>query len=205
MHETIAEGDPAVGSDLVMGMSSVAALDARLPFRAFVLDNWSVEQGLPQITALSITQDRAGYLWIGMHGHLLAAARRAGDVTVRWGGEEFLLLLNDVDANSAMASAERLRRNIAAEEFSDSRGGNIRLTCSIGFSLHPLAAESGNDTFEAALELADIALYRAKREGRNACVGLIANTLLTASALQQPLIPQINSLLASGTLRWLRN
>jgi len=41
------------------------ALDARLPFRAFILDNWSVEQGLPQITALSIVQDRAGYLWIG--------------------------------------------------------------------------------------------------------------------------------------------
>ena len=49
----------------MLAIPAALALDARLPFRAFILDNWSVEQGLPQITALSITQDRAGYLWVG--------------------------------------------------------------------------------------------------------------------------------------------
>src|SRR5690348_6715967 len=59
----------------MLAIPAALALDAKLPFRAFILDNWSVEQGLPQITALSITQDRAGYLWIGTQ---LALARFDG-------------------------------------------------------------------------------------------------------------------------------
>ncbi|MER3546903.1 MAG: hypothetical protein C4338_04575 [Rhodanobacteraceae bacterium] len=56
-------------------VSSADALNSRLPFRAFVLDNCSVEQGLPQITSLSIAQDRTGYLWIATQ---LAIARFDG-------------------------------------------------------------------------------------------------------------------------------
>ncbi len=44
-------------------MRSAVALDPQTPIHAFVLDHWSVEQGLPQITILGITQDRAGFLW----------------------------------------------------------------------------------------------------------------------------------------------
>ncbi|CAM5630150.1 hypothetical protein SALBM135S_05841 [Streptomyces alboniger] len=57
--------------------------------------------------------------------------------------------------------AERLRRDIAAKAFADCRGGAIRLTCSIGFSMHPLAAHGDMATFETAVELADFALYPA--------------------------------------------
>jgi diguanylate cyclase (GGDEF)-like protein len=135
-------------------------------------------------------------------GRLLADARRGSDLTVRWGGEEFLLLLNGVDAASAFATAERLRRDIAAQDFGDGRGGNIRLTCSIGFSLHPLAEETSNATFEAALELADLALYRAKRDGRNLSIGLVATAPLAEEVLQEPLARQLDALLASEQVRW---
>lgn len=47
-----------------------AALDAGKPFRDYVADTWGVEQGLPQISVLSITQDPAGYLWFGTQGGL---------------------------------------------------------------------------------------------------------------------------------------
>jgi diguanylate cyclase (GGDEF)-like protein len=137
-------------------------------------------------------------------GRLLASARRGSDLTVRWGGEEFLLLLNGVDAISALATAERLRRDIAAMDFGDGRGGKIRLTCSIGFSLHPLAEESSNETFEAALELADLALYRAKRDGRNLSTGLIATAPLPEEVLHKPLARQLDALLASEQVRWVR-
>ncbi|MCR6685418.1 diguanylate cyclase [Pseudoxanthomonas sp.] len=46
------------------------ALDADKPFRDYVADSWGVEQGLPQISVLSITQDPAGYLWFGTQGGL---------------------------------------------------------------------------------------------------------------------------------------
>jgi diguanylate cyclase (GGDEF)-like protein len=137
-------------------------------------------------------------------GRLLLAARRDNDITLRWGGEEFLLLLRDVDAAKALVIAERLRRDIAAQDFSDGRGGKIKLSCSIGFSLHPLAAYADNSTFDAALELADFALYRAKKDGRNACVGLVATAPMPAEILRAPLAPELDGLLASGRLRWVR-
>jgi diguanylate cyclase (GGDEF)-like protein len=41
------------------------ALDPAVPFRDYELDRWGVENGLPQITVMSIVQDHAGYLWVG--------------------------------------------------------------------------------------------------------------------------------------------
>lgn len=137
-------------------------------------------------------------------GRLLLQARRSSDITVRWGGEEFLLLLPGIDVAGALNIAERLRRDIAAQDFTDGRGGDIRLTCSIGFSLHPLVMQPDCGTFDAVLELADLALYRAKQDGRNTCVGLIAATLLPAEILDTPFAPQLDALLAADRLRWVR-
>ena len=135
-------------------------------------------------------------------GGQLAALRRESDITVRWGGEEFLLLLQDVDVAGVMITAERLRRDIAARAFADGRGGVVRLTCSIGFSMHPLASSADKATFDAALELADLALYRAKHLGRNRCVGLLVTAPLSAQILQNPFAPQVDALLAAGQLQW---
>ncbi|MCW8808611.1 MAG: diguanylate cyclase [Rhodanobacter sp.] len=137
-------------------------------------------------------------------GLLLTAARRDSDITVRWGGEEFLLLLQDVDAAGVMNIAERLRHDIGAQDFTDGRGGKLRVTCSIGFSMHPVSTYADNTTFHAAVELADLALYRAKQDGRNTSVGLIVTTLLSAEVLRAPLAPQLDTLLASNRLRWAR-
>ncbi|MEO9077930.1 MAG: diguanylate cyclase [Rhodanobacter sp.] len=135
-------------------------------------------------------------------GGELAALRRESDITVRWGGEEFLLLLQDVDAAGVLVIAERLRRDIAAKDFMNGRGGAIRLTCSIGFSMYPPATRAQKASFEATLELADLALYRAKHLGRNQCVGLLVSAPLTADILRSPFAPQLDALLSSGHLRW---
>ncbi|MEO9079656.1 MAG: diguanylate cyclase [Rhodanobacter sp.] len=136
-------------------------------------------------------------------GSVLSALRRDSDITVRWGGEEFLLLLRNVNADDVWAIAERLRQDIAAREFKDDRGANIRLTCSIGFSMHPLTTHVDQSTFDATLELADVALYRAKSLGRDKCVGLLVTAPLPIGILQKPLAPQVNALLASRQLRWM--
>src|SRR5579863_9418312 len=45
--------------------SAASALEPGKPFHDYASDTWSLEQGLPQITVLSITQDTRGYMWFG--------------------------------------------------------------------------------------------------------------------------------------------
>ena len=96
---------------------------------------------------------------------------RAPDLLGRLGGEEFGILLPDTTQEEALATAERLRRAIAAEPLTqDGLAGNvgrqvaadIALTVSIGLtSLRP------GETLESLCRRADAALYAAKRAGRN--------------------------------------
>jgi ligand-binding sensor domain-containing protein len=48
----------------------VAALDPDKAFHHYVRNSWSIEEGLPQISALAITQDRQGYVWVGTQAGL---------------------------------------------------------------------------------------------------------------------------------------
>jgi diguanylate cyclase (GGDEF)-like protein len=78
---------------------------------------------------------------------------RDTDLAVRFGGEEFLLLLSDSDLPEAVKAAERLRADIERE---------AGVTVSIGIAQYRSGA-----TFESVLKAADDALYAAKRNGRN--------------------------------------
>jgi diguanylate cyclase (GGDEF)-like protein len=87
---------------------------------------------------------------------------RGGDTAVRWGGEEFLVILTDVGIDGARVFAERVRR--AIEEL---RIGSIGpVTISAGIS----ELELGEDEPGAAIARADASLYLAKSHGRNRVV-----------------------------------
>lgn len=89
---------------------------------------------------------------------------RPVDLIARIGGEEFLVVLPETDADKATATAERLRGRINALPVSLPGGkGSLRVTASIGLALVP----GGEEDIEALLALADGALYAAKAEGRN--------------------------------------
>ena len=92
-------------------------------------------------------------------GLALQSSLRPGDALSRFGGEEFLILLNDATAQQAEEIAGRLRANIAG--LAD-LPGSIRLTVSIG-----VAASRATDGREALLRRCDEALYLSKRGGRN--------------------------------------
>jgi len=90
------------------------------------------------------------------------ACLREGDVLARYGGEEFVLLLLNVDIDQIAVCCERLREAFAVASPVGMRLSDLSL--SIGMTL----LQDG-DTLQLALERADQALYRAKRNGRNRC------------------------------------
>ena len=89
------------------------------------------------------------------------ACVRRGDLLARWGGEEFLVLLPCTDIDAAQVVLERIRtrgRAIAARD----PGAAIAVTFSAGVAESPVG-----EAVELAIERADVAMYRAKREGRD--------------------------------------
>jgi diguanylate cyclase (GGDEF)-like protein/PAS domain S-box-containing protein len=91
-------------------------------------------------------------------------ALRSIDMVMRWGGEEFLMVLPDTDATRAMSTAERLREAIAAMEVAPLGSPIIRFTVSIGVALPT------SDIPSELLSRSDEALYAAKAGGRNQVV-----------------------------------
>jgi diguanylate cyclase (GGDEF)-like protein len=91
---------------------------------------------------------------------------REDDVVARFGGEEFVIFLNNTDSVSALKVAERLRQNIAADKIFDDKNNAITFTVSIG-----VVSSEKTDSLEILLRQVDDAMYLAKNNGRN-CVAL---------------------------------
>ncbi len=89
---------------------------------------------------------------------LLMEVTRTEDIVARFGGEEFVVVLDHTEADGAKLKAENIRR--AIEELTPE---NILVTVSIGLAQY----SSGKETFEELLKRADIAVYQAKEQGRN--------------------------------------
>lgn len=96
---------------------------------------------------------------------LLIGRVRVTDVPCRYGGEEFLLLLPGMAPDIAMLRANTWRTAFA-EMSSTLDGVTIKATMSIGVAIYP---EHG-DTITELTHCADLALYRAKEEGRNRAI-----------------------------------
>ena len=95
---------------------------------------------------------------------LLRENMRGGDVLVRLGGEEFVMLLPDMNRERAADVCERLRERLARQDWQARAGLPLAVTISIG-----LVATPPRD-LAALLGAADAALYRAKAEGRDRIV-----------------------------------
>ena len=104
-------------------------------------------------------------------GRVLQRTVRASDLIVRWGGEEFLIVIRFVDRALAPELAEKVRAAVAAHEFPIPGGTILRRTCSIGATAWPFSRSAIRAVaFEHVVDIADVALYSAKHSGRDAWV-----------------------------------
>ncbi|MBH9577477.1 ligand-binding sensor domain-containing diguanylate cyclase [Inhella proteolytica] len=96
------------------------------------------------------------------------------DYLVRWGGEEFLVVVRGTSRESLADLAEQACHVMADEPFVIPNGEPLNVTCSIGFACYPLDPSAPREApWSAVLAVADAALYAAKREGRNRWVGVV--------------------------------
>lgn len=99
-------------------------------------------------------------------GQMVQQEARAIDKVARFGGEEFVVLMQETENEGPAVLAERIRTRIANQLINHPDGGAISVTVSIGATM---AIRSDRD-IEDVIERADRALYQAKSEGRNRVV-----------------------------------
>ena len=107
----------------------------------------------------------AGDLILQQTAEILSSHSRAGDYVFRMGGEEFLMILVDINHANAVKVAEKLRRKIAEEKLGLTDGKRHQVTVSIGVSTY-----DGHPDYQHLLRQADQAMYQAKQDGRNRVV-----------------------------------
>lgn len=93
---------------------------------------------------------------------LLATQVRSSDFVFRYGGEEFLILLVELDEKQSMAVAEKIRCIVENAQLPLAGGRNVQLTLSLGVALY-----DGQTDPAHIIDLADQAVSRAKSDGRN--------------------------------------
>lgn len=100
--------------------------------------------------------------------HCIKNTIRKGDISARWGGEEFILLLPETNQQEALVQAERVRQAIERLAIAH-RGITLNITASFGVaSTQTVSADDRNCyDFESMVRAADDALYAAKNSGRN--------------------------------------
>jgi diguanylate cyclase (GGDEF)-like protein len=100
---------------------------------------------------------------------LLGEATRDTDVVVRSGGEEFLIVMPQTDAQAAGVCCERMRSAICEATW-DEIDSELAVTASVG-----VASTGASTAMEPLVKLADQRLYEAKHGGRNRVVGLVGS------------------------------
>ncbi|EOT8833888.1 diguanylate cyclase [Escherichia fergusonii] len=87
---------------------------------------------------------------------------RSSDYVFRYGGDEFVIVLTEASENDTLRIAERIRSRVEKTKLKAANGDDIPLSLSIGAAMF-----NGHPDYERLIQMADEALYIAKRRGRN--------------------------------------
>jgi len=120
------------------------------------------------VDGFKLVNDRYGHDWgdivLKEVARVLREKTRKSDIPVRYGGEEFVLMLPEVALEGAAQAAEKIRQEIKELKFNPDSGLSFSVTVSVG-----VASTSGQSygDGQAVVKDADLALYRAKKNGKN--------------------------------------
>jgi diguanylate cyclase len=156
-----------VNIDFLTGLNNYRTFD--------MVFNETIQKALKENEALSVllvdidyfkrVNDTYGHLngdaVLRQAGELLKNISRSADIISRNGGEEFSVILCHCPHEEALIIAERIRLAFKDNAFVLNEGTNIQITISIGI------ASLSEDKDESIIEQADLALYKAKANGRN--------------------------------------
>jgi len=180
-------------TDPLTGLGNRRSLDQRLPALLEALDRGErLPGGKTRLAFFVLDADRfkaindqyghtIGDLVLGALGDALRRHFREPGFVIRWGGEEFLAVVPVVDDAEALHQGELLRIAVAAHGAEIGAPAKLHCTISIGFACYPFDPTAPRRlNWERVVEVADGALYAAKRGGRNRvfgyrCVGSIDN------------------------------
>jgi diguanylate cyclase (GGDEF)-like protein len=131
----------------------------------------------------------------------LRQAIRPDDVLARWGGDEFVVVAHAQHVEHATMLAERIRERVAKMKCVLPRGAVARMSCSIGLTCLPFVpGKTEAVSWEHAIKIADLALYRAKR-GRNAWRGWFGTeSVATLHSVIGAVESNVDGLIANGVI-----
>ncbi|WP_177208058.1 two-component regulator propeller domain-containing protein [Pseudoalteromonas denitrificans] len=123
------------------------------------------------------------------------------DWVIRWGGEEFLVVSRFIQRAQMGVLAERIRANIEAYEFDLGEGRTIHRTCSMGIAGFPFITKQVKALiWEQTLQLADLALYAVKNNGRNGWISLFENHIEDVDEFYSEAVNHLDHLIEKGDI-----
>ena len=132
---------------------------------------------------------------------ILIRETRGSDYVVRFAGEEFVLVLRDIQIELVEQFSYRLNELIGKTVFNLPDGHRTRLTCSVGYAMYPLELLGGQlINWEISLQLAEMALYHVKHAGKNGVATIEFDQQVDAFEFEDSshIEAQVERLLAAG-------
>jgi len=124
---------------------------------------------------------------------------RETDWIIRWGGEEFLIVARFTHRQELHRLAERIRVNVEKQSFDLGNKKSIHRTCSIGIAVFPFSSSKFDlISWEQTVNFADLAMYAAKTNGRNAWVSLYDKDVAEVDSFFEKAQEDLHSLVEQG-------
>ncbi|MCU0286127.1 MAG: diguanylate cyclase [Acidobacteria bacterium] len=123
------------------------------------------------------------------------------DILVRWGNDEFLVIICITDREQGHAQAEHIRQVIANHSFQLEDDQSTQLTCSIGFAAYPFLPQYPRAlNWEQVVTIVEKALHAAQKSGGNAWIEIKGTKKTNPGNLYQQIRIELKSLIANGEL-----
>jgi len=149
----------------------------------------------------SLFNHRAGDVILTQLTTVLKQECHPSDVLVRWGNDEFLVVIYFADRNQAHTQAEHMRQVVEKHRFQLQDGQSTQITCSIGFAAYPfLLQHPGALNWEQVITIVEKALHAAQKSGGNAWIGIKSTEKTKTDNLCQLIRKEIDSLIVNEEL-----